>query len=104
VLTEVCDPTADFVLEHLNQRGIGFWRLDPGDFPDAIDLSAGFDGSWFGELLGPLRLAELAEVRAVYSAGRQASRPPKACPSPKRISSARRPGTRCSASWPGCHA
>ncbi|TDD56842.1 ATP-grasp ribosomal peptide maturase [Kribbella antibiotica] len=66
VLTEVCDPTADFVLEHLNQRGVGFWRLDPGDFPDSIDLSAGFDGAWFGELLGPLRLVELAEVRAVY--------------------------------------
>ncbi|MFF1819289.1 MvdC/MvdD family ATP grasp protein [Kribbella sp. NPDC058245] len=66
VLTEICDPTADFVLDHLNERGVEFWRLDPGDFPDSLDLSAGFDGSWFGEVLGPLRLAELGEIRAVY--------------------------------------
>ncbi|WP_405056927.1 ATP-grasp ribosomal peptide maturase [Kribbella sp. NBC_01505] len=66
MLTEVCDPTADFVLEHLNQRGVGFWRLDPGDFPDSIDLSAIFDRSWFGEVLGPLRFVELADVRAIY--------------------------------------
>ncbi|MFC9688884.1 ATP-grasp ribosomal peptide maturase [Kribbella sp. NPDC056951] len=66
VLTEVCDPTADFVLDHLNERGVRFWRLDPGDFPDSLELSAGFDGAWFGEVLGPLRLAELSEIRAVY--------------------------------------
>lgn len=66
VLTEVCDPTADFVLEHLNERGVGFWRFDPGDFPETLELSAMFDGSWAGEVLGPLRTADLSEVRAVY--------------------------------------
>ncbi|MFC0626393.1 MvdC/MvdD family ATP grasp protein [Kribbella deserti] len=66
MLTEVCDATADFVLAHLNERGVALWRLDPGDFPNTLDLSARFDGSWRGEVLGPLRAADLAEVKAVY--------------------------------------
>ncbi len=66
VLTEACDPTADFVLEHLNDRSIPFWRVDPGDFPAELGLSARFDRSWSGELRGPMRGVDLDEVRAVY--------------------------------------
>lgn len=66
VLTETCDPTADFVLAHFNDRGVPFWRVDPGDFPTELGLSATFDGAWSGELRGPLRGVELEDVRAVY--------------------------------------
>lgn len=66
VLTEACDPTADFVLERLNERGVGFWRVDPGDFPEVLDLSAEFDRAWAGQLRGPLRAIDLAEIRTVY--------------------------------------
>jgi ATP-grasp ribosomal peptide maturase len=84
VLTEACDPTADFVLEHLNERGVGFWRVDPGDFPESVDLSAEFDRAWSGELRGPLRTVDLAEVRAVYYRRPSGFRTPAGLTGPER--------------------
>jgi ATP-grasp ribosomal peptide maturase len=66
VLTEACDPTADFVLEHLNERQIPFWRVDPGEFMTELALSAWFDGAWSGDLRGPMRGIELGWIRTVY--------------------------------------
>jgi hypothetical protein len=55
VFTEDCDPTADVVLARLNERGVQFWRVDPGDFLAELGLSAIFDGTWSGALWGQLR-------------------------------------------------
>jgi ATP-grasp ribosomal peptide maturase len=84
VLTEDCDPTADFVLERLNERGVGFWRVDPGDFPESVDLSAEFDRAWSGQLRGPLRAIDLTEIGAVYYRRPSGFRTPAGLPEPER--------------------
>ena len=66
VFTEDCDPTADVVLARLNERGVPFWRVDPGDFLAELGLSAIFDGTWSGTLWGQLRGVDLDGLRAVY--------------------------------------
>jgi len=84
VLTEACDPTADYVLEHLNARGVGFWRLDPGDFPETLELSADFDGAWSGQLRGPLRAVDVSDIRAVYYRRPSGFRTPAGLSEPER--------------------
>jgi ATP-grasp ribosomal peptide maturase len=49
ILTEQFDPTADYLIEHLDERGAAFVRLDTGDFPAQWSIAAlsGLSG-WTG--------------------------------------------------------
>jgi ATP-grasp ribosomal peptide maturase len=69
VLTQVEDPTADLVLDELNQRGVAFVRCDPGDFPASLVLTARLDqnaATWAGRLSGEYRGVSLESIRSVY--------------------------------------
>ncbi len=52
VLTAPVDPTADVVIQHLNDAGIPLARFDAAQFPTAIGLTATLDGErgWQTEL------------------------------------------------------
>ncbi|MFC4610693.1 ATP-grasp ribosomal peptide maturase [Streptomyces maoxianensis] len=67
VVTRLDDVTADTVISELNRRAVPVARLDPGNFPGTITMTAAFDT--FG-LSGILRTAtrnvDLARVRSVY--------------------------------------
>lgn len=68
VITEVDDPTADLVIEELNEREVGVVRFDTADFPSALSISASLSGpnGWEGALRTPTRRADLRTVRSVY--------------------------------------
>lgn len=69
VLTRTADATADFVITELNRRGVPLWRMDPGDFPTALTLSARIgpgDTDWWGYWNGQHRGLSFDEVSAVY--------------------------------------
>lgn len=67
VVTRLDDVTADTVISELNRRAVPVARLDPGNFPGTVTMTAAFDA--FG-LSGVLRTAtrnvDLARVRSVY--------------------------------------
>jgi ATP-grasp ribosomal peptide maturase len=67
VVTNLDDPTADVVIEELNDRGVPVMRFDSGNFPAELSLTAyvGRDG-WCGWLESPTRSVRLEEVRALY--------------------------------------
>lgn len=64
VLTAPVDPTADVVIQHLNDAGIPLARFDAAQFPAEISLTATLDGDlgWHTELGG----IGLTELRSVY--------------------------------------
>ncbi|MFD9720093.1 ATP-grasp ribosomal peptide maturase [Streptomyces sp. NPDC059076] len=66
VLTELADPTADWVITELNERRVPVIRLDPG--ADAVRFSAlALPGSsWTGPLTADGRVFDLGDVRSVY--------------------------------------
>ncbi|MFE7129356.1 ATP-grasp ribosomal peptide maturase [Streptomyces sp. NPDC057638] len=66
VLTELADPTADWVITELNERRVPVVRLDPG--ADAVDFSAlALPGRpWAGTLTADGRAFDLQTVRSVY--------------------------------------
>ncbi|WOX11138.1 ATP-grasp ribosomal peptide maturase [Streptomyces sp. N50] len=68
VVTNLDDPTADFVIAELHDRGVPVVRFDSGDFPAALSCSASIGGSdvWRGSVQTPSRCAELDSVRAMY--------------------------------------
>ncbi|WP_245901038.1 ATP-grasp ribosomal peptide maturase [Prauserella shujinwangii] len=66
MLTEPGDTTADLVVMELDRRGVQVFRMDPGDFPLAVEVSAWFDGSWSGEIRGPDGSVGLRDIRSVY--------------------------------------
>jgi hypothetical protein len=70
VVTNLDDPTADLVIEELNTRGVPVMRVDSGDFPADLQLSAFAAGGrgqlWWGRLETPTRVAHLEAVRALY--------------------------------------
>jgi ATP-grasp ribosomal peptide maturase len=67
VLTELCDPTADLVIEELYRRGVPVLRFDPADFPQQVVLSAGLNNTGLhGTLATPTRTADLSGVRSLY--------------------------------------
>lgn len=69
VLTDEFDPTADRVVDILNQRDIPVFRCDTADFPQRVQLSAELrrntDG-WTGALRSEHRTVSLNEVRSVW--------------------------------------
>lgn len=69
VLTGPKDATADLVIAELTGRGVVVHRLDPGDFPKNLTLTARIGPlrtTWDGELRGTHRDLDLGRVRSVY--------------------------------------
>jgi len=68
VVTNLDDPTADFVIAELHDRGVPVVRFDSGDFPATLSCSASIGGTdrWRGSVRTPSRRAELGSVRALY--------------------------------------
>ncbi|GAA2395922.1 ATP-grasp ribosomal peptide maturase [Catellatospora methionotrophica] len=67
-LTSAQDATADAVCEALAHAGGGFVRLDTGDFPMELRMSAttAADGSWTGALSTDTDTLDLERVRSVF--------------------------------------
>jgi ATP-grasp ribosomal peptide maturase len=66
VLTEPSDTTADLVVKELDNRGARVFRVDTGDFPLSLQVSAWFDGSWRGEIRSADGSVDLRDIRSVY--------------------------------------
>lgn len=68
VVTNLDDPTADFVIAELHDRGVPVVRFDSGDFPATLSCSAsiGDTDRWRGSVQTPSRHAELGSVRSMY--------------------------------------
>ncbi len=66
MLTNRYDPTADLVVQHLNERGVPVFRCDTAEFPMELTLSAVLDDAWAGTLTTPHRRVNLTETRSVY--------------------------------------
>ncbi len=67
VVTRLDDVTADVVIAHLNRRSVPVVRIDPGDFPETVALSARMGGKGVGgRLRTASRTTDLGQVRSVY--------------------------------------
>ena len=68
VLTEADDPTADMVIEELNDRDVPIVRFDTSDFPSRLSVAADINGlrNWRGWLRTPTREVDLTAVRSLY--------------------------------------
>ena len=66
VLTQPSDATADLVVKELDDRGARVFRMDTGDFPLSMQVSAWFDGSWRGVIRSSYGSVDLHQIRAVY--------------------------------------
>ncbi|WP_439675393.1 ATP-grasp ribosomal peptide maturase [Embleya sp. MST-111070] len=67
VVTRLDDVTGDLVVMELGKRGVPVVRLDPGDFPGAVTVSATFGGRGMaGTLRTASRNIALHEIRSVY--------------------------------------
>jgi ATP-grasp ribosomal peptide maturase len=67
VVTKVDDATADLVIRQLNDRHVPIVRLDPGDFPDEVTVSAApCETGLQGCLRTATRSIDLDQVRSVY--------------------------------------
>jgi ATP-grasp ribosomal peptide maturase len=65
VLTRWFDPTADHVVEELNQRSVPVFRCDVAEFPQRLTVAAALNGTWAGTLRSTTREVELREVSGV---------------------------------------
>jgi ATP-grasp ribosomal peptide maturase len=67
VVSRADDATADSVIEELNRRQVPVVRLDPGDFPKNLSVTARLDSNGIqGTARGPSRAVDLRRVRSVY--------------------------------------
>ena len=66
VLTHQFDPTADYVVEELNRRGVPVFRCNPGDFPQALNLTATLGEGWTGSLRLGDREVRLEDIGCGY--------------------------------------
>ena len=69
ILTHNIDPTADFVAHEFNRRGVPFIRMDLGEFPATLSVSARIDSAsddWTGRFERPSRPVDLGHVRSVW--------------------------------------
>jgi ATP-grasp ribosomal peptide maturase len=69
VVAEQLDPTADLVVQALNERGVPVVRFDLAEFPRRVRLAAEHgaeEPGWSGELVRDERAVRLRGVRAVY--------------------------------------
>lgn len=66
VITRQFDPTADYVVEELNQREVPVFRADFADFPQRLTVAASLmDGTWSGTVRSSAREVELRTVTGV---------------------------------------
>ncbi|MFJ8232455.1 ATP-grasp ribosomal peptide maturase [Streptomyces sp. NPDC094448] len=67
VVTMIDDPTADLVITELHDRDIPVVRLDSGDFPATLSITARINEEGIsGTLLTPTRTVDLHTVRSLY--------------------------------------
>jgi ATP-grasp ribosomal peptide maturase len=67
VLTHEFDPTADKVVEELNDRRIPVFRMDTSEFPEELSVSARLIGDrWTGYLRTVRRSLDLSEISGIY--------------------------------------
>jgi ATP-grasp ribosomal peptide maturase len=67
VLTELVDPTADRVVDLLNQRGVPVFRCDTGWFPQHLTMGAELvSGEWVGQLSTQHGQVELGDIRSIW--------------------------------------
>src|SRR5690242_14449806 len=66
VLTEPSDTTADLVIKELDCQGARVFRVDTGDFPLSLEVSAWFDSSWRGEIRSADGSVDLHDMRSIY--------------------------------------
>ncbi|MEU2514437.1 ATP-grasp ribosomal peptide maturase [Streptomyces syringium] len=69
VLTRPDDATADLVISELNDRRVPVWRIDPGEFPESLSVSARIGAelpNWCGTVQGQHQGTSLSHVRSVY--------------------------------------
>lgn len=67
VLSGPDDATADSVVAELGGRGVPIVRMDIGEFPLSMAMTAWLTrGTWRGELFTADRIVDLAEVASVY--------------------------------------
>lgn len=66
VITRRDDVTADVVVEELYRRGVPVVRMDHGDFPADLTVTARYDTAVGGRLTTPSRDVDLTGIRAVY--------------------------------------
>lgn len=66
VLTELADPTADWVITELNERRIPLIRFDPGKDSVAFSAFSVPGQSWTGSLTVDGRAFDFSDVRSVY--------------------------------------
>jgi ATP-grasp ribosomal peptide maturase len=67
VITHWFDPTADFVVEELNRRGVAVLRLDTADFPLRLTVTGCLGGpGWSGTIRHAERAVCLADIAGIY--------------------------------------
>jgi ATP-grasp ribosomal peptide maturase len=67
ILTHRFDPTADRVVEELNNRDVPLFRCDAGDFPERLSVGAELiDGQWSGQMQTTRRSLDLSTVSGIY--------------------------------------
>jgi ATP-grasp ribosomal peptide maturase len=67
ILTRCFDPTADHVIEELNQRSVPVFRADLGDFPQNLKFSALLgDRGWSATLTTARRELNTADITGIY--------------------------------------
>lgn len=67
ILTDRFDPTADRIVEELNERGIPVFRCDAAEFPESVIVGAELvGGRWSGQLRTARRSLDLDGVSGIY--------------------------------------
>jgi ATP-grasp ribosomal peptide maturase len=67
VITHWFDPTADFVVEELNRRGVAVLRFDTADFPLRLTVTGRLGGpGWSGTIRHAERAVCLADIAGIY--------------------------------------
>ncbi|MGH3947643.1 MAG: ATP-grasp ribosomal peptide maturase [Pseudonocardiaceae bacterium] len=66
IVTQPFDPTADYVVAELHERGVPVFRCNPGDFPRRLTLATRLGQGWTGSLRLPERELSLADIGCAW--------------------------------------
>lgn len=66
IVTQQFDPTADYVVAELHERGVPVFRCNPGDFPRRLTLITWLSEGWTGSLHLPERELSLADISCAW--------------------------------------